>query len=154
MSQIARSASISALVLLGACISQIDTRGHVEAQPILDQIKPGVTSREDVQRQFGSPSSQSNFGGETWYYISLQRERKAFFRPKTLDQDVTRIAFDTSGIVSAAEHYTLKDGEKITMVERTTPTEGHNLGMMEQLLGNLGRFNKARNKTPNPTRPY
>lgn len=90
--------------------------------------------------QLGSPSSTASFGPETWYYISAHKQRKAFLEPEVLDQDVVQIEFNTAGLVDKIQTYTLKDGKKIDMVERTTPTEGHSMGVVEQILGNVGRF--------------
>lgn len=132
---------------LWACAPQVDSRGHLSTDRVADTIQVNQTTKDALQQQLGSPSSTSTFGTETWYYISSKKERKAFFDPKIVEQDVTRIEFDSAGIVSKVEHYTLADGKKIALVKRETPTEGHSLGVMEQLLGNLGRFNKARDRT-------
>ena len=37
--------------------------------------------------------------------------------------------------------YGQEDGRTIAYVDRTTPTEGNELTLIQQLLGNLGRFN-------------
>ena len=51
-----------------------------------------------------------------------------------------------TGNVSKIEQLDKDAGQNVDLVARTTPTSGHDLGMMEQVLGNIGRFTKADNK--------
>ena len=143
--------TLSSMALLAACAPQIDARGHVDPPDVAAQIHQG-SSKEEVIKIMGSPSSTSNFGDETWYYISGKKEREAFFEPKIIDQHVTRITFGADGTASQVEAYDQKDGKKIQMVEKETPTEGHRLGVIEQILGNVGRFNKKKSAAENITR--
>lgn len=153
-------ASIAALCfwVLSACSPIIDSRGHVETNTSPETLKAGTSSKDDVLKAMGSPSSTSNFGDETWYYISARKERKAFFKPEVKDQHVTRIVFNNEGVIAKIDNYSQADSQKITTVEEITPTEGHKLTVAEQIIGNLGRFNKDANKkgaaAPTPSRPY
>lgn len=131
---------------LAACSPIVDQRGHVQQSENESQIKADQTTKEDTLRLLGSPSSTSNFGDESWYYISARKETKAFLRPAVVDQNVLRITFGSDGVVKKIEKFNKADGKKIDFVKRTTPTEGHSLGVAEQLLGNLGRFNKSPDK--------
>lgn len=129
---------------MAGCSPIVDARGHVEDEPMEKRILPQTTTQDDVLRQYGSPSSISTFGPEVWYYISSRKERQAFFKPKIVDQRVTEIEFGGDGVVKEVRAYDMKDGKRIDVVEGTTPTEGHKLGFVEQVLGNLGRFNKPK----------
>lgn len=131
-----------ALVITG-CDPIVENRGHKEDVPIADIIKPSVSTREEVAEKLGSPSTQSSFGEETWYYITAVRHSRAILAPEITQQNVTRIVFDPSGIVKSVNQYTLDDSKDIEVVTRETPTEGHSLGFIEQVMGNLGRFNKT-----------
>ena len=126
---------------LGACEHRIDDLGYVPDPDNVVRIKPGLQGRDEVREILGSPSSTSTFTDDRWYYISKKTETVAFFQPETLDQDVLEIDFDKDGIVSEIRRYTLKDGEKIVPVARVTPSPGQKLTFLQQLLGNLGRFN-------------
>lgn len=132
----------AASMLLVACSPMSDTRGHVAATADIGAIKPGATNKDGVLKLLGSPSSVSSFGPETWYYISARKERKAFFEPKIVEQKVTGVEFDEGGLVREVHGYDEKDARDIAAVKRTTPTEGHTLGFVEQIVGNIGRFNK------------
>jgi outer membrane protein assembly factor BamE (lipoprotein component of BamABCDE complex) len=133
---------LATLVLLAACSPKVDTGGYVKTGDIKDQIAVGKSSKDDVLAKLGSPSSQSSFGDETWYYITDRKETTAFLKPKIVEQEVARVTFDKAGIVSKVEGFTKDDAKKIAIAKRTTPTEGHTLGFVEQVLGNVGRFNK------------
>lgn len=115
---------------------------------IKDKILVGQTSKDDVLNELGSPSSQSSFGEETWYYITAHKETYAFLRPHIVDQNVVRIRFDGEGKVSAVDNYSLEDAREFDLVKRTTPTEGHTLGFIEQVIGNVGRFNSSETAAP------
>jgi len=132
-------------VALCACSPKVDSGGYVHEEPLKDQIAIGQATREDVRTKLGSPSTQATFGEETWYYITQRKEAYAFLKPEVVKQEVTSIAFDDKGVVSKVDNYTLADGEDVTLVSRSTPTEGHTLGFFEQILGNVGRFNNPGN---------
>lgn len=135
------------LVLLflaaAACSPIVDNRGYVKQGNLKDRIVVGQTSKQEVFDQFGSPSSQSSFGAETWYYINVRKETMGFLKPEAVDQDITRVEFDTAGIATKVENYAQDATQEVKNVKRETPTEGHSLGFIEQALGNVGRFNKA-----------
>lgn len=130
------------LLMISACDPIVDNRGYVRQDDFASKITVGQTSKQEVFDQFGSPSSQSSFGDETWYYIQNRKETMGFFAPETVDQDVTRVEFNTAGIVTKIEAYGKDQAQKIENVSRETPTEGHTLGFIEQVMSNVGRFNK------------
>ena len=45
--------------------------------------------------------------------------------------------------VKEIKRYGLKDGKQIAFVDRETPTRGKEMTVLEQLFGNLGRFNNS-----------
>ena len=137
--------SLCALLLLGACGPKVDNGGYVREEDFKDKVQVGKSSREDVRNNLGSPSAQSSFGEDTWYYVTTRTEAYAFLKPEVVQQDVTEITFDKAGVVSKISNYTKNDGEDFTIAKRTTPTEGHTMGFFEQVLGNIGRFNHPDN---------
>lgn len=139
-----RRAWITILALLltaGACSPTVSTHGHRIDEDILAQIEPGQTSRDQVESLLGSPSSRSTFDDGSWYYVSQRTERKSFYQENLVDQQVVTITFDPSGVVEAVDRNALDDARQIQPVERETPTEGNELSLLEQFIGNVGRFN-------------
>ena len=51
-----------------------------------------------------------------------------------------QITFDESGRVQTIKNYDLSDAQNIAMVARITPTSGKELTVLEQILGNVGKF--------------
>jgi outer membrane protein assembly factor BamE (lipoprotein component of BamABCDE complex) len=145
---------ISAFFLLTACSPKVEERGYIknsaENVDFKSALVIGQTSKQEVLDKFGSPSAQSSFGAETWYYISSKKEGVAFFKPEVVDQQIADIEFDNSGVVSAVNFYNQSDAQKVALVKRTTPTEGHSLTFIDQTLGNLGRFNRPAGTSTSP----
>jgi outer membrane protein assembly factor BamE (lipoprotein component of BamABCDE complex) len=136
-----KAASAGAVLLLVGCSTFVDQRGNLPDEDKLVLIKPGVSTRETVQQLLGTPSSTSTFDDSTWYYISKRTEQWAFLAPTTVDQQVVEIDFDRDGQVKEVRRRGLSDAKNVAMVDRATPTPGKTLGFLEQLFGNLGKFN-------------
>jgi len=135
--------SLILLAFVAACSPIVDNKGYVKQAPLKDRLVIGQTSKQEVMDNFGSPSSTSSFGPETWYYIQSRKETVGFLKPEVVDQDITSIEFDQAGMVSKINGFNQEQALQIANVKRETPTEGHTLGFIEQVLGNVGRFNKA-----------
>ena len=131
---------LSALALL-ACSPTIATHGHRLDEQALARIEPGRSSRNEVAQLLGSPSSRATFGDSPWYYVSQRTEQLSFYQADVTDQDVVVIGFDDQGVVSSIERHGLDAARKIELVSRETPTSGTELGILEQFVGNIGRFN-------------
>jgi len=132
---------------LGACAPTINNNGFVMDEDALAQIRPGEQTREQVAQMLGSPSSVAVFDDQTWLYIHRRTSQTAFFNPTTLEQDVIAITFDrSSGTVTEVRRLSLADGQNIEPVDRVTPSPGKEMGIMQQFLGNLGRFNPAQGR--------
>jgi outer membrane protein assembly factor BamE (lipoprotein component of BamABCDE complex) len=133
---------------LAGCTPRIDQRGNKPDEDQVVQINPGVDDKNRVSELIGTPSTISTFDDRTWYYISKRTETTAFLDPKVVDQEVLAINFDETGIVQSMKVYGQEDGRTIAYVDRTTPTEGNSLTIVQQLLGNLGRFNPSGDSRP------
>jgi len=128
---------------IAGCTPRIDQRGNKPEDDQVVQINPGVDDKNRVAELIGTPSAISTFDDRTWYYISKRTETSAFLDPEVTDQEVLAIAFDEGGIVESMRIYGEEDGHTIAFVDRTTPTEGNELTLIQQLLGNLGKFNPS-----------
>lgn len=133
---------------LSACESRLNTRGNLLDPERIADIRPGELSRDEVAEILGSPSSITPFGSDTWYYISQRTETFAFFSPKVIERQILVISFDKDGKVVKVDTLGLEQGRSINPIERTTPTHGNKLTVIEQMIGNLGRFKKKRTQKP------
>ena len=128
---------------LGACETVVD-RDSGPTPGSVEKLDTGTQSREDVIRLIGTPSAVATFNPNVWYYISQQQETFAFLKPAIIEQHVLQLTFNDAGRLTTPKSYDLKDGQDIDMVSRVTPTAGKELTILEQLLGNVGKFGGPR----------
>ena len=138
----ATSAAMALAVLATGCAGETDTHGVLPDKTQISEIKPGVSSRADVTRLLGSPSTIAAFDKETWYYIGARTEQVAFFRPDVLEHKVLVVRFDKSGLVEEVRDVDATKAPEIQFVDRVTPTRGREMTILQQLIGNVGRFNE------------
>ena len=139
-------------LLLAACGSPVQVRGQIPDTDSIEAIKAGVQRREDVRELLGTPSTISTFEDQKWYYIGQKSIDYTFKKTKVLERSVLVVSFDGTGRVDEKAFYTLADGWEIDPVARITPTEGREMTIMQQLLGNLGRLPSSTG-TPTPNIP-
>lgn len=125
---------------LGACSPALDNHGNIPKPEIVAGITTGETTRDQVSGMLGTPSIVATFDEDAWYYVGKRTSRFAFFDPEILERQVLVIRFDENGVVSGMERLDKEDGRAVAIVARATPTRGRELTIIEQLIGNVGRF--------------
>ena len=133
-------------LLLVSCSKNLEKNGYSfgdlgDTEQKISAIKPGKTNEIEVLKSLGSPSSMSNFGEDTFYYMQRLTERKAFFRPKLVNQRIVTITFDENHVVKAVNHYDINHSQKLIYDRETTVIKGNEMKVIEQLVRNFGRFN-------------
>jgi outer membrane protein assembly factor BamE (lipoprotein component of BamABCDE complex) len=134
------AAALVAGAALAACapIRQVSGYQAIDHQP--QDVKVGMDTKSTVLDQLGSPSSQSTFDPNTWYYITQLSAEIGYHKPRVTKRIVVAISFDKdSEKVTKIDQYSLKDGKVMAYNDRETPTRGRELSWVEQLLGNVGR---------------
>ena len=132
-------------IALTGCQAKIVQHGNVPDEDEVVQIQPGQDDKNRVEQLLGSPSTTGTFGDDVWYYVSKRTSQTAFFEPDVIDHGVLAIAFDSQGIVQDLKVYDKSDGRLVAMVDRQTPTHGNELTIIQQMLGNFGRFSPDQN---------
>ncbi|QEX16775.1 outer membrane protein assembly factor BamE [Hypericibacter terrae] len=135
-------ASVIVATLAAGCSPTIDTRGNLPDPDQVLKVQPGVDTKNEVAQLLGSPSTTGTFNNDKWYYISTRTRSIAFLEPDIEDQQVLVVSFDKTGVVNDMKIIGLEDAKQITPSDRVTPTLGRHITILQQLLGNLGRFNK------------
>ena len=116
----------------------------IDADP--KDVKVGTDTKSTVRAKLGSPSAQSTFDPNVWFYVNQVKQRVAFRKPQVTARNVTAIEFDKeTEAVTSVNNYTLKDGKVIAFNGRETPTRGREMTELEQLLGSVGRSGKLPN---------
>src|SRR6201988_512758 len=110
-------ATVSGAASFVSCAPAVDQRGNLPNPDKLAEIHAGNTTKDEVAKILGTPSSVSVFNNDkSWYYISRRTSQTAFFDPAVLDQQVYIVSFDDQGVVRAVDHKALQDAEQITPV--------------------------------------
>lgn len=136
------------LTFTAGCSPTIDNRGYNAENVQFNQIHPGVQSKQQVQELLGSPSTISSFDPNTWYYVSKKTATTSFFTPDVLDQQVTVITFDPSGMVSDVKTYKGEEAKQIKPIDRKTESTGYQTGVFREVFSNFGRIS-----TKKPSKP-
>ena len=132
--------AVALSVAVAACGPVTATRGNLIDNDRLQQIEVGQTTANDVFTILGTPTSVSTFDDRTWYYIGERTEQLAFFDPNIAERRVLRIRFDEAGTVAELAELGAEDAIEVDPIDRETPTLGRQITILEQLLGNIGRF--------------
>lgn len=129
-------------LFIQACTPTQSSRGNMVEDFRMKEITPGVSSRTNVLKSLGSPTTVAPFDDNIWYYIGQKMEKKGIFDPEVKDEKIVKVAFNDEGIVETME---IVDSDRIEVpkVRRKTHTGGNEVTLLEQLLGNVGRFNKS-----------
>jgi outer membrane protein assembly factor BamE (lipoprotein component of BamABCDE complex) len=138
-----RLALLGSVGLLAACSADINLRGNAPDTDRLALIKPGAQSREQVVQLLGSPTTISTFDKNTIYYISQRTKVVTFNKPQILSRKIVEISFDKNDRVTQVKNYDLSNSRDIELIKRTTPTPGRQFTILQQLLGNFGRFESS-----------
>jgi outer membrane protein assembly factor BamE (lipoprotein component of BamABCDE complex) len=126
---------------LPACAPEVSTHGYRFDEAALAQLEPGRTTRDGTLQLLGSPSSVATFDDRVWYYVSRRSERMSFYQDDVVDQKVMTITFDDRDVIQSIDRQSLEDAKEVALVDRETPTSGSELSILEQFIGNIGRFN-------------
>ena len=119
---------------LSACntFTQVQRHGYLISQDQLDQVPVG-SSKEQVDFVLGTPSTTATFGNEVYYYISQTTETTMFLAPKTTDQRILAVYFDSDRRVERFANYGLEDGRVVDFISRKTPTTGEEVSFLKQV---------------------
>lgn len=126
--------------MLQACTPLTSQHGNMLEDFQVSEVKAGEHTRSDVLRILGSPTTQSTFNTNVWYYLGQETQKRGILDQKVTDERVVVVMFREDGVVDAIQEVD-NDRENIPYARTKTPTHGNDLTFMQQLLGNLGRFN-------------
>ncbi len=133
--------ALTAALSLAACAPTKATNGVFLTDEDLAKV-PATATRTDVLQALGTPTTTAVFDDNTWYYVGQKTEKTAFLDPKITDRTVYEVKFAEDGTMTSLRK--VDNGTvDVPLVRRTTPTSGHDMTIAQQLLGNLGRFNKS-----------
>jgi outer membrane protein assembly factor BamE (lipoprotein component of BamABCDE complex) len=120
-------------------------RGNKVDEEVLSQLVPGTSTRADVTALIGSPTAKATFDDNTWLYIGEVTRPVIAATNTVLEQQVILLTFDGGGVLRDIARKSQGDAVPVTVVSRATPAPGNEASILQQLLGNVGKF------SPTPT---
>lgn len=135
---------LAAQLLLAGCsffeAQQVD-RGNKVDPDTLSELVVGTSTRADAQALLGTPTAKATFDDNRWLYISQVTRQRVARVPGVLSQNVVILTFDQQGVLQNIEKLDKGDSLPVSVSSRTTPSPGTEASFMQQLFGNIGRFN-------------
>ncbi|NHO52489.1 outer membrane protein assembly factor BamE [Acetobacter estunensis] len=116
-------------------------RGSLIEADDYNQLQPGKSNRADAIDLLGSPTAKATFDDNTWIYISMMTAPTPANFPHVTKQQVVVLNFDEGGTLRALRTLNLKDAKHPGMVGDRTPAPGTKINILQEILGNVGRYN-------------
>jgi len=108
-------------------------------------IKPTITQNDrrlSVPIIYGSPERWKSMQADGFYRDKNGKTMVplVMFKRDSFTKNNLGISFGDGNKVNNLKYYGLEEGKIISYVDRTTPTRGRELTILQQLFGNLGRL--------------
>ena len=139
-------AGVALMLSLGGCslfAANTTVRGNPVDQDSLKQLIPGTSTTADATSLLGSPTARETFDDNSWVYISQITQPRVGRLPGVLTQRVVVLTFDPNGTLRQVKTYNKRDAKSVSMAPGSTPSPGSSAWVMQQLFGNVGRFNQT-----------
>ena len=118
------------------------SRGNLPSATEMAKISIGSPEKE-VLEIFGPPLSTVAYDKNTWLYMKRHTESYAFFTPTITQYQLLALRFK-DGKVTDIEKRTVHDLREIPKVDDKTASAAPEPSWLDEILGNIGRFNKNR----------
>ena len=116
------------------------TRGNYLFAEDVEALQPAISTQFDVMNILGSPTAKAVFEPNTWYYVGLKTEKESFFDEKVVERQVYTLKFDDAGVLQSIVEVN-NEAVDVPLASRVTPTSGNEVTFLQQILGNIGKFN-------------
>lgn len=140
----ARKLLLAACLVLSSCgwlEPPPQVRGNRIEADALSELTLGTSTKADVTAVIGSPTAHDTFDENVWLYISEVTQNRIANTQAELDQNVVVLRFDDKGLLKSIEKLSKSDALPVSVIARTTPSPGTEASFLQQLMGNIGRFN-------------
>ena len=121
-------------LFLSACAPVIKLHGYQIEDIILSEPqKNGISSKVDLMESYGSPSIKIEDVGNTWLYITTNKEKKVFSKDEFQNQVILAFRFDDNDILISQEIF---DNNKILDIKHNknrTYDYGTEYSVLDQL---------------------
>lgn len=128
---------------LSACSPTLATRGNFVEDDRLKTLQVQVSSKDEVARTLGTPTTKDPFDDNRWFYIGEKTETTAFYDPDVKERKVLLVTFNDDGFLQAADLVDESAAQQVEIVKKKTPAPGREINAFEQFVGNIGKFNQS-----------
>ncbi|MDB5478372.1 MAG: cell envelope protein SmpA [Alphaproteobacteria bacterium] len=136
---------LTLVLVITSCAPMKATRGNFLDDDRLRSVQINVSTKEEVARRLGTPTTMDPFDKNIWFYIGEKTSTKAFFDPEIDARKIIKMTFNDHDILVNAEQVNEGAGQKVEPVTKQTPSPGKEMNAFEQFLSNIGKFNSSRN---------
>jgi outer membrane protein assembly factor BamE (lipoprotein component of BamABCDE complex) len=126
------------------------TRGNRVDVEELKELVPGTSTKADVMALIGSPTQKAVFDENTWLYITELTRSRIGRTLGVLNQQVVVLTFNDNNVLVNVKTVDNDAAIPVAVASRTTPSPGTEASFIQQLLGNVGRFNPTGTTGFNP----
>lgn len=140
---LSRAALLGCMLLAGCSFlaPPPQQRGNKVDADQLKELVPGTSTEADVRSLLGSPTAHATFNDNTWLYISERTQPRIGAYEAVLSQRVVSLSFNDQGVLQHISTRDKADSLPVQVIARTTPSPGTSASFLQQLFGNIGRFN-------------
>ncbi|WP_210527582.1 outer membrane protein assembly factor BamE [Rubellimicrobium arenae] len=135
--------AVMVALLLQACSPLIRYHGYVPTETTLSALTVGVDTRDSVIAAVGRPTTTGLVGDDTLYYVQSRFEQFGARAPQEVDRQVLAISFAPNGTLGNIERFGLEQGRVVPLSRRVTSGIFADRTFINQILGNLGRFDSG-----------
>ena len=100
----------------------------------------GTSTRADVTALIGSPTAKATFDDNTWLYVSEVTQPRIGRTLGVRSQSVVVMSFNDQGVLQDVKQLNKDNSVPVSIVARQTPSPGTEASFLQQLFGNIGRF--------------
>jgi outer membrane protein assembly factor BamE (lipoprotein component of BamABCDE complex) len=144
------ASALLAGLLVSACAPTVSTHGNLLSQHKIQMIHAQTSTRADVETNWGPPTMVSTFDNNTWYYLGETDSQEGIYLPKVDQRQMIKVTFDATDHVTFVGILDEKQARNFAFDKSQTPTAGKEFTVMQQFIGNLGRYNKQGDKSGAP----
>lgn len=136
-----RGLVIALTLFVTGCSPVYRHHGYVPPEEDLAMVQIGQTNQMDLEGMIGRPGSQGLLEGSSWFYVGSRWRHYGAMRPQETDRQVVAIHFAPDGTVANVERFGLEQGRVVVLSRRVTDSNVTSIGLIRQLMGNIGNFN-------------
>jgi outer membrane protein assembly factor BamE (lipoprotein component of BamABCDE complex) len=135
--------ALASTAILSACTASSNTHGNMLQDYQIKEVKADHDNVTSVLRKLGSPTTKAPFDDNTWYYLGQKTQKRGIFDPEVVETQIVVVSFGDNGLVKEIIEIDDDKIDQIPYSQDKTETSGQEMTVIQQLLGNIGRFNPA-----------